>query len=338
LVLMTDIDEVMSRVGKKTAARIQAAKDIEIEYLETPIPSLNRALNGGLPYGRQVLFYGNKSCGKSSILLQMIAQAQRDGKSCLWVDAEKTFDPAWAEKMGVDVSKLKVLQYSDSMRVTNTISEFMVAGIDVVVLDSISSVIPMSYFEKDSVDLKGLEATRQMGSSAKDMAAAISLWNQSNSHTLLILISQIRNNLGGMYVSQTPTHGHAPKFFSSTVVKLFSSESMKQAKMGKIQVGDYIEEVPIGREVTWTLENSKTSKPFQTGTYDFYFAGDRLGADTLADIIDSAVKYGLIKKSGPGWFELDGVKIQGRDNLVNHLLSLPDDLEELKGKVLSYGA
>jgi len=154
-------------------------------------------------------------------------------------------------------------------------------------------------------------------SAAKDMAAAISLWNQSNSHTLLILISQIRNDLGGMYVSQKPTHGHAPKFFSSTVVKLFSSESIKQAKMGKIQIGDYIEEVPIGREVTWTLENSKTSKPFQTGTYDFYFAGDRLGADTLADIIDSAVKYGLIKKSGPGWFELDGVKIQGRTNLLH---------------------
>lgn len=334
---MTNIDDVLAKLDKKTLARVQAAMDVEIEYLPTPIPSLNRALNGGLPYGRQVMIYGNKSCGKSSIVLQMVAQAQRDGKSVLWVDVEKTFDPAWAERLGVDNSTLKVLQVSDSMRVTNTVSAFMKAGIDVIVIDSISSIVPMSYFEKDSEDLKGLEATRQIGTSAKDLAEAVRLWNQANDNTLLILISQIRNKLGSMYVSQEPTGGFAPKFYSSTVLKLFSSESMKQAKVGTVQIGDYITEMPIGREVTWTLENSKTSKPFQHGTYDFYFDGDRLGADTVADTIDEAIKFGLITKKGPGWFELDGVKIQGRDNLVTHLLSLPDDYAALEERVRNYG-
>jgi recombination protein RecA len=335
---MSDIDEVMSKLGKKTAERVQAAMDISIDYLPTPVPSLNKALHGGFPYGRQILIYGNKSCGKSSMVLQMVAEAQRQGKSVLWVDAEKTFDPDWAERLGVDIEKLKVLQYSDSMRVTNTISEFMVAGIDVVVLDSMSSVVPMSYFEKDSTDLKGLEATRQMGSAAKDMAAAITLWNQSNDNTLLILISQVRNNLGAMYVSQKPTHGHAPMFFSSTVIKLFSSESIKQAKTGKVQHGDYIVEEPIGREVTWTLENSKTSKPFQQGKYDFYFDGPDLGCDTVADVISEAIKYGIIQKNGPSWLIYGDLKLNGKDKVVEHFRALPDDLAILQEKVDFYGA
>jgi recombination protein RecA len=335
---MSDIDEVMSKLDKKTAARVQDALDIQIEYLPTPVPSLNKAMNGGFPYGRQVLIYGNKSCGKSSMVLQMIAAAIREGKSVLWVDAEKTFDPDWAEALGVDTSKLKVLQYSDSMRVTNTISEFMVAGVDIIVLDSMSSVVPMAYFEKDSTDLKGLEATRQMGSAAKDMAAAITLWNQSNDNTLLILISQVRNSLGSMFVSQKPTHGHAPMFFSSTVIKLFSSESMKQAKTGKVQHGDYVIEEPIGREVIWTLENSKTSKPFQQGKYDFYFDGPDLGCDTVADVISEAIKYGIIKKNGPSWLVYEELKFNGKDKVVDHFRALPDDLAILQKKVDEYGA
>jgi recombination protein RecA len=332
---MTDMEEIYSRLDKKTQARVKLASEIEIEYLETPIPSLNRALGGGLPYGRQVLFYGNKSCGKSSMVLQMVATALRQGKSVLWVDAEKTFDPAWAERLGVDTSKLRVEQVADSVRMTDDISAFMKAGVDIVVIDSITSIVPMSYFEKDSIDLKGMDATRQMGSLSKDFAESVRLWNQSNDNTLLILISQVRNKLGDMYVTQKPTNGLAATFFSSTVVKLFSSESIKNAKVGDIQHGDYVVEEPIGREVTWTLENSKTSKPFQSGKYDFYFDGDRLGADTLADIIDSATKYGIIKQGG-AWFTYGDVKLQGRDNLVKHFLSLPDDFEILKKEVLEH--
>jgi recombination protein RecA len=331
------MDEVMSRLDKKTLERVQKASEVSIEYLETPIPSLNKAMGGGLPYGRQVLFYGNKSCGKTSMIMQMVATAQKAGKSVLWVDVEKTFDPEWAERLGVDVDAMRVIQLSDSMRVTNDVSKFMDAGVDIVVIDSITAIVPMAYFEKDSIDLKGLEATRQMGSAAKDLGEAIKLWNQSNDNTLLILISQLRNKLGSMYVSQTPTGGNAPMFFSSTVVKLFSSESMKQAIMGEVQLGDYIHQEPIGRKVTWTLENSKTSKPFQDGQYDFYFDGPFVGADGFADVIDTAIRYGIINKSGPSWFKYGEFKFQGRDKVVSHFRALPDDYEVLKKEVEGYG-
>jgi recombination protein RecA len=333
---VSGIEDVLAKLDKKTRERAIAASEVKIEFLETPSVALNRALGGGLAYGRQVMLYGNKSCGKTSLALQLIAEAQRNGKSCLWVDAEKTFDPRWAERLGVDVDKLQVIQVSDSMRIVNDTIQFMEAGIDVIVIDSISSMVPMSYFEKDSIDLKGMEATRQIGSSAKDLAEAVRLWNQSNTDTLLILISQVRNKLGAMYVSTEPTGGFAPKFFSTTVIKFWSSESMKNAKEGEVQVGDYVTSEAIGREVTWIIENNKTGKPFQQGQYDFYFDGPDVGVDTTADVLDEAVKFGIIRKAG-AWYYYGDLSFQGRGKIVSHFKSLPDDLEVLKKEVMAYG-
>jgi recombination protein RecA len=331
------IEDVLAKLDKKTRERAIAASDVKIEFLKTPSVSLNKALGGGLAFGRQVMFYGNKSCGKSSIALQMVAEAQRQGKSCLWVDAEKTFDPVWAERLGVNVEELRVIQVSDSVRIVNDTIEFMKAGIDVIVIDSITSMVPMSYFEKDSLDLKGMEGTRQIGSNARDLAEAVKLWNQSNDNTLLILISQVRNKLGSMFVSQEATGGFAPKFFSTTVIKFWSSESMKNAKSGEVQVGDYVTSEPVGREVTWIIENNKTGKPFQQGQYDFYFDGPDVGIDRAADIVDEATRFGIIKKGG-AWYNYGELKWQGRDKIVQHFKSLPEDLDLLEKEVLTYGA
>jgi recombination protein RecA len=332
---MSSLEEVLANIpDKKTRERARAASDITIEYLRTPSATLNRALNGGLPFGRQVLIWGNKASGKSSLCLQLVAEAQRAGKSCLWVDVEKTFDPKWASRMGVDTEKLLVEQISDSVRVVDDVSKFMKAGIDMVVIDSITSLVPMAYFEKDSQDLKGLEGTRAMGSAARDTSEAVRLWNQSNQgNTLLVLISQERNALGSMYVSSTSTNGKAPRFYSTTILKLWSSESLKQAKMGEVRHGDYMIQEPVGREVGWTVEANKTGKPWQQGKYDFYFDGERVGIDTLADTVDLAVSLGIIKQRGAWFYYGEELKFQGRDNLINHFLSLPDDYEILKKEV-----
>lgn len=334
---MSGIEDVLAKLDKKTRDRATAASAIKIEFLKTPSVALNRALGGGLAYGRQVMLYGNKSCGKTAISLELVAEAQRNGKSCLWIDAEKTFDPKWAARLGVDIEKLQVVQVSDSMRIVNDTIQFMEAGIDVIVVDSISSMVPMSYFEKDSLDLKGMEGTRQMGSNARDLAEAVKLWNQANNNTLLILISQVRNKLGAMYVSTEPTGGFAPKFFSTTVIKFWSSESMKNAKEGDIQVGDYVTSEAIGREVTWIIENNKTGKPFQQGQYDFYFDGPDVGIDRVADVLDEAVKFGIIRKSG-AWYYYGDLSFQGRGKIVSHFRSLPDDTEILEKEVMAYGA
>lgn len=333
---MSSIDEVLAKLDKKTRERALAAAEISIEFLETPSVALNRALGGGLAYGRQVMFYGNKSCGKTSLALQMVAKAQAAGKSCLWVDAEKTFDPAWAQRLGVDTDALRVIQVSDSVRIVNDTVEFMNAGIDVIVIDSITSMVPMSYFEKDSLDLKGMEGTRQIGSNARDLAEAVKLWNQANENTLLILISQVRNKLGSMYVSQEPTGGFAPRFFSTTIIKFWSSESMKNAKDGEVQLGDYVTSEAVGREVTWIIENNKTGKPFQQGQYDFYFDGPFVGVDRAADVVDEAARFGILKKGG-AWYSYGDLRWQGRDKVVQHFRSLPDDLDLLEKEVFAYG-
>lgn len=316
---MTTLEEVLANINPKLRKKITMGSEIEgTTFAKTPSFGLNRALCGGLPYGRQVLIWGNKSSGKSSFCLQIIAQAQREGKVCAWIDAEMTFSPEWATALGVDVSTLIVSTARTVNDMVDVATELMEAGADVIVVDSISTLLPAIYFEKDSTELKQLENTKQIGAEARDMANAVKMLNYSNNQhgqTLLLLISQARNSLGSMYVSQIPTGGKAVQFYSSTIVKLFSSESDNQAIKGKIYVGDKILEEKIGRKVRWDVQFSKTSPAFQTGEYDFYFRGPDLGVDSVADLVDTAEALGFIERGG-AWYTVEGERFQGRDKLV----------------------
>ena len=290
----------------------------QTQFAKTPSYGLNRALNGGLPYGRQILIWGNKSAGKSSFCLQIIAEAQKEGKVCAWIDAEMTYSPEWAAQLGVDSSKLIHSTARTMNDMVDVGTDFMKAGVDVIVVDSISALLPAIYFEKDSTELKQLENTKQIGAEARDMTNAVKMLNYSNNQvkpTLLILISQARNNIGAMYVSQQPTGGMATKFYSSTIVKLFSSESDNQAIKGKIYVGDKIIEEKIGRKVRWDVQFSKTSPAFQTGEYDFYFRGSDLGVDSVADLVDTAEILGFIERGG-AWYTVEGERYQGREKMI----------------------
>jgi hypothetical protein len=134
-----------------------------------------------------------------------------------------------------------------------------------------------------------------------------------------------------MYTSQQPSGGQATKFFSSTVIKLFSSESDNQAIKGKIKVGDKLIEEKVGRKVRWEIQFSKTSPAFQSGEYDFYFRGDRLGVDSIGDLVDTAELAGIVERTG-AWYVLpDGSKVQGRDGFVNRVredLELQESIKE----------
>ena len=316
---MTDINEILANINPKLRKKITLGSEVEsTKFAKTPSFGLNRALNGGLPYGRQVLIWGNKSSGKSSFCLQTIAGAQKEGKVCAWIDAEMTFSPEWASTLGVDVSTLIVSTARTVNDMVDVATELMEAGVDVIVVDSISALLPAVYFEKDSTELKQLENTKQIGAEARDMSNAVKMLNYANNQngqTLLILISQARNSLGSMYVSQIPTGGKAVQFYSSTIVKLFSSESDNQAIKGKIYVGDKIIEEKIGRKVRWDVQFSKTSPAFQSGEYDFYFRGVDLGVDSIADLVDTAEVLGFIERGG-AWYTVEGERFQGRDKLV----------------------
>jgi recombination protein RecA len=333
---VTDIDEILAQLNPKLRKKISLGSEIEqTHFAKTPSFGLNRALNGGFPYGRQILVWGNKSSGKSSFCLQLIAQAQQEGKVCAWIDAEMTYSPEWATQLGVDSSKLIHSTARTMNDMVDVGTDLMKAGVDIIIVDSISALLPAIYFEKDSTDLKQLENTKQIGAEARDMTNAVKMLNYANNQvkpTLLVLISQARNNIGAMYVSQQPTGGLATKFYSSTIVKLFSSESDNQAIKGKIYVGDKIIEEKVGRKVRWDVQFSKTSPAFQSGEYDFYFRGRDVGVDTIADLVDTAEMLGFIERGG-AWYTVEGERYQGRDKLILGVKENLDIQEALINKV-----
>jgi len=316
---MSDLEEVLANLNPKLRKKVSLGSEMEkTRFAKTPSFGLNLALNGGLPYGRQILVYGNKSSGKSSFCLQMIADAQKEGKVCAWIDAEMTFSPEWAELLGVVTEKLIVSTARTVNDMVDVGTDLMKAGVDLIVVDSISALLPAIYFEKDSNELKQLENTKQMGAEARDMSNAVKMLNYANNQdgaTLLVFISQVRNNLGSMYVSQIPTGGKAVMFYSSTIIKLFSSESDNQAIKGKIYSGDKIIEEKIGRKVRWDVQFSKTSPAFQTGEYDFYFRGQDVGIDQIADLVGTAELRGFVERAG-AWYTVNEERFQGREKLI----------------------
>jgi recombination protein RecA len=293
---------------------------------------LNRALRGGIGVGRQPMRWGNNSAGKSSRCLQTVAQAQKDGKVCAWVDAENTFDAEWAERMGVDTSKLILSKARSINEMTNVCVELMEAGADLIVVDSISALLPAIYFEKDSTELKSMENTKQIGSEAKDMTHAVKMLNYANENTTLILISQVRKAFGALYATNIPTGGEAVKFFSSTVIKLWSSDSDANAIKQKVQSGDKLIERKVGRSVTWTVEFNKIGPPGASGEYDFYYLGEEVGVDKIADLVTTAQELGVIVKAG-SWYDVYGERMQGKDSVVAYLKSDGGVLDRLTKEV-----
>jgi len=335
--MTVSVEDVIAQLNPKLRKSILVGDAVpKTEYAATPSYGLNRALNGGLPYGRQVLIWGSKSSAKSSLCLQTIGLAQKEGKICAWIDAEMSYDKAWAESLGVDTSKLIVSQARTINEMVEVGVSLIEAGVDIIVVDSITSLLPAIYFEKDSDELKQLENTKQIGAESRDFSNAWKMLNYANNKvkpTLLILISQSRNNINAMYTSQQPTGGQATKFYSSTVVKLFSSESDNQALKGKIYVGDKAIEEKIGRKVRWELQFSKTSPAFQSGEYDFYFRGDNLGIDGVADLVDTAELMGIVERTGAWYLLPDGSKVQGREGFVNRVREDLDLQDMIKAKI-----
>jgi recombination protein RecA len=335
---MTTIEEALAQLDPRIRKKITSAVGIKTELQQTPSPGLNRALGGGLPYGRQVLLWGSKSSAKSSLCLQTIGIAQKEGKLCAWIDAEMSYDEEWAKKLGVDTEKLL---YSEARSINDMVDvavALLHAGADIIVIDSISSLLPAVYFEKDSTELKQLENTKQIGAESKDLKHAWLMINYANNRekpALVIAISQSRNNITAMYTQQQPTGGQTTQFMSSTIIKLFSSTSDSQAIKAKIKVGDKLIEQKVGRKVRWDIQNSKTSAPGDSGEYDFYFRGDLIGIDSVGDLVDTAEMLGLVTRTG-AWYQLeDGTKVQGRDGFVDRVKEDPKLQQELRDKILN---
>jgi len=322
-------EKILAALDPKTRQRVQMATGVDAERQKTPSISLNLALKGGLGYGRQVLVWGNKSAGKSSFCLQMIGMAQKEGKTCAWIDSEHSYSAEWAEKLGVDSSSLIYSQAKTINDMVDVAQQLMEAGVDIIVVDSISALLPAIYFEKDSDELKKLEDTKQIGAEAKDMTHAVKMLNYANKNTLLVLISQQRNQFGSMHASHIPTGGMAVKFFSSTVIKLWSSEAEANAIKSGIQVGDKILEQKVGRPVNWIVDYNKLGPMGQSGQYDFYYQGEKVGVDEIGEVLDASEMMGKVQKGG-AWYTVGEERLQGRNKAIEYLRSNPEIVESLK--------
>jgi len=330
---MTQVaEEILAKLDPKTRARVQLATEVDAQKQQTPSIGLNLALKGGLGYGRQVLVWGNKSAGKSSFCLQMIAQAQKDGKVCAWIDSEASYSAVWATRLGVDSDKLI---YSSAKTINDMVDvavQLMDAGVDIIVVDSISALLPAIYFEKDGEELKNLQDTKQIGAEAKDMTHAVKMLNYANKNTLLVLISQQRNQFGSMHASHIPTGGMAVKFFSSTIIKLWSSEAEANAIKAGVLVGDKIIDQKVGRPVNWIVDYNKLGPPNLSGQYDFYYQGETVGVDLVGETLDVAEMMGIIQRGG-SWYTIGEERLQGRVKAVEYLRNNPSVVDKLREEI-----
>lgn len=330
--MMMVAEEILAKLDPKTRQRIQLATEVDVQKQQTPSIGLNLALKGGLGYGRQVMIWGNKSAGKSSFCLQMIGMAQKEGRTCAWIDSESSYSASWAENLGVDSSQLI---YSPAKTINDMVdvgTSLMTAGVDIIVVDSISALLPAIYFDKDGDELKQLQDTKQIGAEAKDMTHAVKMLNYANQNTLLVLISQQRNQFGSMHASHIPTGGMAVKFFSSTVVKLWSSEAEANQIKDDIQVGDKFIQQKVGRPVNWIVDYNKLGPPNLTGQYDFYYQGSHVGVDRVAEVLDVAEMMGKVERGG-AWYTVLGERLQGRAKAVQYLRDNPEVVDTLEAMI-----
>ena len=325
--VQVDVNEILASLDSGLKRKLFVGDQIpEYEYIPTPSATLNRALGGGIIQGRQTLIFGSKSSGKSTLCLGMAANAQRMGKTVAWVDAESSYDPKWAERLGVDNANIIVSKAQTVNDMVDVVTQLMRAGIDLVIVDSISSLLPAIYFDK-SDNLKQLEDTKQIGAEARDMANAVKMMNYANNNTALVLISQVRTGIHATYTEMIPTGGQATLFYSSTIVKLNSPKS--QAIKGKVKVGDKLIEKIVGRNVDWLITYNKTAEAFTAGSYPLIFVGNNVGVDNITEVVDMAIESGAVEKRG-AWLYHGEDQWNGRDKLAEHLRNDPELLKKLE--------
>lgn len=329
-------EEVLSKLSKKTRDRVKLASESSLIRLPLASTGLTAALGGGIGLGRQTLVYGSKSAGKTALMMQSMALWQKMGYVCAFVDVEGSFEKEWAARLGIDTTKLLLSSAKATDDIVEDCLDYMQAGVDVILIDSITAMVPVSWFEKSTKkteshgEMKGMDGVNQIGSQAVDMSKALKLINGANRNTAIILISQQRNKINTYGASLAPSGGLAVEFYSTTSIRLYASKTDKEQKKGEVFVNGHLTNMPVARKVTWTIEYNKIGPPSQIGEYDFYYAGDSVGVDVLGETVDLAIEVGLISKAG-AWFTLaDGTQFQGRDNLVDYYKGNPDCFEELK--------
>ena len=316
--LAAALSQIERQFGKGSMMRLGDTDREAIPAISTGSLGLDIALGiGGLPRGRIVEIYGPESSGKTTLTLQVIAEAQKAGGSCAFIDAEHALDPIYAKNLGVDVENLLVSQPDTGEQALEICDMVVRSGaLDVVVIDSVAALTPKAEIEGDMGDTHmGLQA-RLMSQALRKMTA-----NIKNSNTLVIFINQIRMKIGVMFGSpETTTGGNALKFYSSVRLDI--------RRIGSIKDGDEV----VGNETRVKVVKNKVAPPFRQTEFQIMYG---VGIHHLGEVIDLGVKHGLVEKSG-AWYAYKGEKIgQGKKNVATYLEGNPSLAKEIEDTVRS---
>lgn len=315
--LAAALAQIEKSFGKGAIMKMDGShKDENLEVISTGSLGLDLALGvGGLPRGRIVEIYGPESSGKTTLCLEAIAQCQKAGGVCAFIDAENAFDPVYARKLDVKVEDLLVSQ-PDTGEQALEICDMLVrsGGIDMVVVDSVAALVPKAEIEGEMGDSHvGLQA-RLMSQALRKLTG-----NIKRTNTLVVFINQIRMKIGVMFGSpETTTGGNALKFYASVRLDI--------RRAGQIKKGDDI----LGNETRVKVVKNKVAPPFKQAEFDILYGQ---GVSLEGEIIDIGVKLKIVEKSG-AWYSYNGSKIgQGRDNARLWLLENPAIANEIEQKI-----
>jgi len=312
------LGQIERQFGKGAVMRMGDQPREAIPSVSTGSLTLDIALGiGGLPFGRIVEIYGPESSGKTTLTLQAIAEAQKQGKTCAFVDAEHALDPIYAEKLGVDVDSLLVSQPDTGEQALEICDMLVRSGaVDMVVVDSVAALTPKAEIEGEMGDSHvGLQA-RLMSQALRKLTG-----NVKNTNCLMIFINQIRMKIGVMFGNpETTTGGNALKFYSSVRLDI--------RRTGAIKQGDEV----VGNETRVKVVKNKVSPPFRQAEFQIMYGK---GIYHMGEVIDLGVKEGLIDKSG-AWYAYQGDKIgQGKANAAKYLEEHPEVAQEIEAEIRS---
>ena len=314
-VALASIDK---QFGKGSIMRMGEKGSMAIQTIQTGALALDVALGvGGLPRGRVVEIFGPESSGKSTLAMHVVAEAQRNGGICAYIDAEHAMDPVYARAIGVDIDQLLISQ-PDTGEQALEIADMLVrsGALDVVVIDSVAALTPRAEIEGEMGDTHvGLQA-RLMSQALRKLTA-----NLNRTNTIMIFINQLREKIGVMFGSpETTPGGRALKFYSSVRLDIRRIESIKDGA-----------EI-VGNRTRVKVVKNKVAPPFRQAEFDIMYGK---GISREGSLLDMAVELLIVKKSG-AWFTYDGEQLgQGRENAKNYLQENPEVMMEISEKVRS---
>ena len=310
------LGQIEKQFGKGSIMRMGENTKMAIEAISTGALAVDLALGiGGLPRGRITEIYGPESSGKSTLAMHVVAEAQRNGGTCAYIDAEHAMDPVYAGALGVDVDNLLISQPDTGEQALEIVDMLVRSGaIDVIVIDSVAALTPKAEIEGDMGDTHvGLQA-RLMSQALRKLTGSI---NRTN--TVVIFINQLREKIGVMFGSpETTPGGRALKFYSSVRIDIRRIESIKDG-------ADV-----VGNRTRVKIVKNKVAPPFKQAEFDITYGK---GISREGSTLDIGVEYAIVKKSG-AWYTYEGEQLgQGRENAKNFLVENPEMMMEITEKI-----